>query len=189
MVDRLVLIALGLENHQVIAGPEGFVIAQHVNWENRLSRNCFPKGIANVYGNMNVSRNGLKSLEHAPRIITGIFDCSFNELVTFKGGPYYVEKLMAIGNKELCSLDYAPILGKGLLGDLRTTKIHPEHIAFYIWANQMGVWDPMKTVGENVYFSCLHVPSIFQNQWDLLHGYRTEKETRGRAVGNDLGII
>jgi hypothetical protein len=64
-------------------------------------------------GDIRVANLGLTSLEGAPEVVEGKFDCSYNNLTSLEGAPRIVEKHFYCDFNKLSSLEGAPKVVKG----------------------------------------------------------------------------
>lgn len=187
----LELIAMGIAPAQIHTVDDTWkMISGNCNLSGKLFRGKFPAGIKAVYGDLEISHNLMESLENCPEFISGTFSFINTRIRNLKGGPRYVGILCASDNPLLESLDYAPVYGRGMYGDLFKTAVPPEEVAFYIYANEKKLWNSYFSLKENVAFACREYPEVFSEPWELLDEFRGgDSETRGRAAGINVGIL
>jgi hypothetical protein len=79
-------------------------------------------------GDINVSNIGLTSLEGAPKVVEGRFDCSYNYLTSLKGAPRIVKKHFYCDCNILNSLEGAPNIVKGYFNCYNNKLVSLEYL-------------------------------------------------------------
>jgi hypothetical protein len=79
-------------------------------------------------GDIRVSNLGLTSLEGAPEIVEGRFDCSYNYLTSLKGAPRIVKKHFYCDCNILNSLEGAPNIVKGYFNCYNNKLVSLEYL-------------------------------------------------------------
>ncbi len=186
---RMKLITLGISPEKIHACEFGVIVNGNINLEGKLNATDLFANLFAVFGSLNISHNALTTLDYLPKIVTKTFDCSHNSFESFNGHLKHVETLICTDNPNLQTLDFAPCYST-FKGDLLKTKINPEEVCFYQYANQHGIWNSEKTTKENLDFACHEFPEIFKEDWYILEEYRSAvSPTRGRAAGTNTGIL
>ena len=185
--DRLLLISLGVNAHAIELTSLGDVIVkENVNWAGKLIGGKIPVKIAKVYGDMDVSRNGLTSLENSPDEVFGTFVCSNNELTSLKHAPKVCLSFRCQYNPDLMDLEHAPFFIQTISGYFEKTKISEQAKEIYHLACGKKCWNARETWDENMKRLYKNFP-LLCSRYTLLEDYF--KENRGGVVGEGLGLL
>lgn len=185
--DKLTLISLGINERAIQEEADGTVIIREdVNWEGRLINGIIPVKIKSIYGDLDISRNNLTSLENCPENVFGLFNCSKNDLKSLKGAPFVCRTFRCIDNPSLMDIESAPFTISETQGDFDGTRIAQQVKEIYRFACKKGCWNARENWHLNMVRLYYHFPSMCR-KWGILDEYYTPN--RGGVLGEDLGIL
>ena len=152
---------------------------------------AIPIKIYQVWGDVDLSFNNLKSLKGAPVYIWGNLNCSENELTSFKDGPYFVQKKINCLSNQIASLDYWPINGLDCFDTLIHKSFNGTSVVAYDYILKHFFWKPEFTLLENIDQLLKYCPSALNDLNEtlaMIPGIEMSKY-RGAVLGSNIGII
>jgi hypothetical protein len=138
------------------------------------SRNTLEGAPEVVEGDFNCYHNQLTSLEGAPQTVEGGFCCSYNQLISLKGAPKIVEGIFRCNDNKLTSLEGAPeVVGGNFYcynNQLTSLEGSPKTVegGFYCSNNQLTSLEgvPKTVEGE---FDCSENPNLSKEEIEKYH--------------------
>jgi hypothetical protein len=184
------LISLGIDHEKIIEEPNGkYSIRGNVDWCRKLKvHGAIPVPLHHVYGNFIISENDLNSLNNAPSLVLGIFDCSHNNISDFVSCPSYCQILKAHNNPQLIDIEHAPFITNSINLSLDKTRVAPFALQVYKFACEAGTWDASRSWEENMKLICKAKPSECKKRWPKEFEEYIFPH-RGASISENLGIV